>query len=160
MMTLLKSKQIAWVGLLSIALSLPLASQAFAYSENATDDSSIEMKHKRMGQKQLKMMKKKLDLTDEQVDKIKLIKEQSKAEVLTLKEQFKQFKDNAKALNSNPIFDEKAFNDIYSQYQETFAQLALQKAKTKHAIFHVLTAEQQEKWAELKQSKRGKRKGR
>lgn len=156
-MTLVKTKQIAWVSLLSIALSLPLASQAFS-ADNDTNVSSTEVTHKRQGHKQLKMMIKRLNLTDEQVAKIKLVKEQSRTEVITLKEQFKQYKESVKVLNDNPIFDEQSFGDLHSQYQTTFAQLALQKAKTKHAIFHILTLEQQEKWTELKIKHRGKRK--
>ena len=93
------------------------------------------------------------------IQKIKSIKDQSRTEAITLKEQFKQYRESIKLLNNNPIFDEQAFGDLHSQYQTTFAQLALQKAKTKHAIFHILTLEQQEKWAESKVKHRGKLKG-
>ncbi len=159
MMKILKTNPLAFASILVIALCTPLASQAFTYSNTLDGPQSMEMNDKRMGKKQLKMMTKRLGLSEDQIAKIQSIKVQSHAQILTLKEQGQQFKDSVKVLYDNPIFDDKAFSATYAQYQDTFAQIALVKAQTKHAIYHVLTPAQQEQWAELKTKKRGKRKG-
>lgn len=153
----LKVQKLLVVGVFSIIATLPLSVSAFESSMIDDEVTMMEKKHQHMGQKQLKKMQKYLELTPEQVEKIKLIKEQSREQVQPLKENARSFFTSLKVLKENPIFDEVLFNATYAQYQETFAQLALQKAKTKHAIYHVLTSEQQEKWATFKAKKKGKR---
>ena len=42
-------------------------------------------------------------------------------------------------------FNEQAFIDLQSEYQETFAQMALIRAKSKNNFMKILTEEQREK---------------
>lgn len=111
----------------------------------------------KMAKKMLKHMKRKLDLTDEQVAQIKAIREQSKVDGETLREAKKAFHEQVITLKDSATFDEAAFVSAYNQYQQTFADMALLKAKTRHAIYHVLTEEQQAKMEEMKE-KRAERK--
>lgn len=156
----LKAQKLLVVGVFSLVASLPLSVSAFESSVIEDEVTMMEKKYHQMGQKQLKKMQKYLELTTEQVEKIKLIKEQSREQIQPLKENVRLFFTSLKVLKENPIFDEALFNATYAQYQDTFAQLALQKAKTKHAVYHVLTPEQQEKWSTFKAKKKGKRNSR
>ena len=102
-----------------------------------------------------KRIAKKLDLSDEQRVKVKEIFEQAKLKRVTNKEVMKDYKLQVKNLIEAPVFDDKAFNDLHSQYQDKFSEFALLMAKNKHAISQVLTTEQREKLAKLKQKNRG-----
>lgn len=95
--------------------------------------------------KNLNRMLHKLGLSDQQKQDIKDIKEKAKADTEALRLSAKEFKQQAKELQDKQTFDDGAFSSLYAQYQDTFAQLALSKAKTKHAIFQVLTTEQRKK---------------
>lgn len=88
-------------------------------------------------------MAKFLSLSKEQKVKIKAIKATTKAQHETLRASMKEFKIAERNLLQAKVFDEKAFNTLHSSYQATFTQLALTRAKSKHAIFNVLTTEQQ-----------------
>ena len=57
-----------------------------------------------------------------------------------------QYKMAEKTLISADVFDEQAFVSLHASFQESFAQAALAKAKTKHSVLQVLTVEQREKW--------------
>lgn len=108
--------------------------------------------------KRMKRMAKHLELTDSQIEQIKSIKSGVKANSTDLRSQMKSFKEQIKSLIDASTFDEQAFNAAYLQYQDTFAQLALNKAKTRHAMYQVLTTEQQEKWQTFMENKKEKRK--
>lgn len=102
-----------------------------------------ENKHK------MKHLFKRLSLTEQQQVQIKAIKAQAKEQHQTLRESMKQFKTAERALLQAEIFDEQAYSALHETFQTVFAQIALVKAKTKHAFFNVLTAEQQEKWLKI-----------
>lgn len=154
-----KMKKAASVSALLLMTSLALP--AAAHHGDASHERHQSSMHKgSMAKHAMKRMKKHLDLTDEQIVSIKSIKAESKVAIEPLREQAKSFYDSAKQLKDNKMFDEGAFTSLYAQYQDTFAQLALQKAKTKHAIYQVLTEEQQEKWEEMKEKRKRGKKGR
>lgn len=115
------------------------------------------MKQGHHGAKLLKKMARHLDLSDEQIAQIKEIRRQSKIDNEPLRTEIKAFKAQVKSQQVMSDFDEVAFIASYEQYQTVFAQLALNKAKTRHAIFHVLTQDQQAKWQAFKEKRKARR---
>ena len=107
-----------------------------------------------MGRK-FKRMAKYLELTDEQKEQMKTIRQEAKEEGANHKAALKEFREQAKELTLADNFDESAFTALQAQYQSNFQRLGLLRAKTKHAMMQVLTAEQQAKWQEFK-PKRGR----
>lgn len=96
-----------------------------------------------------RMMAKFLGLSDDQKTQMKSIRQSAKDEAGELRELLTTYKDQVKLLIAAESFDEAAFANLHAEYQANFAQLALLRAKTKHAMKSVLTAEQQEKWEEF-----------
>lgn len=128
-----------------IALDAPRDHKGHQHQEN---------KHKGHKQK-MKRMVKALSLTEEQQVQIKTIKAQEKEQHQSLRTSMEQFKTAEKKLLETEKFDEQAFNALHDTYQPTFKQLALIRVKGKHAIFNVLTTEQQEKWLKIIEHKKG-----
>lgn len=112
-------------------------------------------KHHKKAKHHFNKMAKKLQLTDEQKMLMKAIHQQSKVDFENTHTEMKAFREQVKSLMEANIFDEQAFSAVYSQYQTTFEQAALLKAKKKHAISKILTVEQKEKWQKFNE-KRGK----
>lgn len=121
------------------------------------DENPMTRSHK--GAKMMKKMARYLALSEQQITQIKEIKQQSRAEGEVLRDTMKAFKEQVKALKNSAEFDEQAFTAIYAQYQDTFAQMALQKAKSRHAVYQVLTEEQRAKWQAFKEKRKAKRRG-
>lgn len=105
--------------------------------------------------RQFKKIAKKLKLSDEQKVKVKEVFKQAKIKRENNKEVMKDYKLQVKNLIESPVFDEQAFNDLHSQYQDKFSEFALHRAKNRQAIFQILTTEQREKLAKVKQRNRG-----
>jgi protein CpxP len=96
-----------------------------------------------------------LDLSQDQQDQIIAIKQATKLSSVDFRMAMKAFRSEVKVLMQAEYFDEQAFTQLQSRYQPTFAQVALMKAKTKHAIAKVLTVEQRAKWFQLRQMQKG-----
>ncbi|TPH17751.1 Spy/CpxP family protein refolding chaperone [Litorilituus lipolyticus] len=144
-------------------LLLSQTSYAQGASDNLTFDNDYRAQHmgkfKHGGKDKLfRKMAKVLELTDSQKEQIKTIKLSAKEQNQTLKESLKQMKVEQKALIHADVFDEHAFTALFNAYQPTIAQAALAKAKTKHAIYNVLTAEQKAKWQTFMDKKQQRRK--
>lgn len=127
----------------------------------AKESESAQIKDVKKGKKhpmirKLRKMVKHLQLSEEQRIEVKAIFVQAKDNAKEHRTSMKDFKEQVKSLMAAPVFDEKAFTDIHSQYQTNFAEMALLKAKHKHAIFQILTLEQREKFMELNMNKRRK----
>lgn len=133
-------------------LSAAASSSVFAFETQVQERSAkaFKAKHKH----RMAKMAKALGLTEEQKIAIKDIRELAKSERAVLTEQLASFKTAAKGLMSNEEFDESAFLNLKNEHQDTFTQLALLKAKTRHAIRQVLTPEQQEKADKFKEKRR------
>ena len=136
-----------------IALMLSATTYADQTDIEATKSGS-EHHHMKKGHKSKAMMKK-LDLTNEQKQQIKVIKSEAKSENEALLTQMKTFKEQEKVLLQSDVFNEGAYIALLDEYQSVHSQLKLNKAKNKHAIRQVLTEEQREKMD--KHKKRGKR---
>jgi len=102
-----------------------------------------------------KKMAKRLNLTAEQQDKIKVIYQSQKEDKMAQKESMVIYREQVKSLFMSPTFDEQAFVTLHSQHQSQFSQMALTKAKARHAIMQVLNVEQQEKMLTMKRKGRG-----
>lgn len=151
-----------------VSMSTVCAVLAFSSmsSANVSEDSvegdspkyHQKSKHHQDSKHMMKKMAKYLGLSDEQKTEIKLIKEQAKTQHEPLRVEIKQFKEAEKLLLQADEFDEQAYITLHASFQEAFAQASLAKAKTKHALFNVLTAEQQTKWLSKKEKIKGKMK--
>ncbi|WP_448547349.1 Spy/CpxP family protein refolding chaperone [Thalassotalea fusca] len=127
-------------------------------SANEHLDSVAPMTHEGAGQKQKRMLKRMarhLALTDEQVSQIKVIRSEAKTAREANKSVMDEFRSQIKSLMTNESFDEAAFTALHTQYQAALTEQAVLKAKTKHAIFQVLTEEQQIKAQNMRKKHRG-----
>lgn len=125
---------------------------AYAADDGAKTVKTFKAKHKQRAGR----MAKALGLTEEQKTAIQDIREQAKSEKSVLKEQLAGFKEDVKTLMNKEEFDETAFLNLKNEHQDTFTQLALLKAKTRHAIAQVLTDEQREKAGAFKEKRRAR----
>ena len=146
-------KSVASISTLCVVLALSSIASVQAVGNDVVQESSeYRKKNKHMMSRMIKM----LSLSEQQQVQIKAIKQQTKEQNKTLRVALKEFKGAEKLLLQAEAFDEKAYIALHESYQQTFGKMALSKAKTKHAIFNVLTTEQQEKWLK-KMAKRKKR---
>ncbi|MDG1734184.1 MAG: Spy/CpxP family protein refolding chaperone [Thalassotalea sp.] len=114
---------------------------------------------KNRGHDEMRMIMSKLDLTEEQTTQVKAIKAASKEQMQAIKGERDETKKAAlESLFTAPTFDEQAFMEMQREKSEKMHQGALIMAKAKHATYQLLTAEQKEKYAQLKQQYRAKRK--
>ena len=143
-----------------VALDAPKEHKGHQHQENKhKGHQHQENKHKGHKQK-MKRMDKALSLSEEQQVQIKAIKTQAKEQHQILQASMQEFKIEEKKLLQTEKFDEQAFNTLHDTYQPIFKQLALIRVKDKHAIFNVLTTEQQEKWLKMIDHKKGQTKKR
>ncbi|NMP30520.1 Spy/CpxP family protein refolding chaperone [Thalassotalea sp. M1531] len=140
-----------------VAAGTLIAPVAYSVAGHGQDIGSMKMHY---GEKKFKKIAKRLSLSDEQIEQMKTIREESKTQGMALKEQLKSFREQVKTEQASETFDEAKFAASYAQHQETFAQLAMLKAKTRHAMAQVLSQEQLEKWQGLMEKRKGKRGGR
>ena len=157
MMNMIKSmKTMASITALSTLLLFTSVSSA-AVSEDGLVIEPPNHHHK--SGHMMKRMASYLDLTDLQKSELKAIKKQGKVANKSLHDELKQFKEAQKILMQAEEFDEQAYLALHASYQPTFTQLALTKAKTKHALFNVLTTAQQQKWLQKKTQRKGHKSG-
>ena len=140
-------------------LTLSVSSMSFSTGANAYENEGVKRHISKQDHRQFKRMAKRLDLTDEQKEQFKTLKAQAKTERSAMKEKVKGYKDQVKILMEAAVFDEQAFLQLHSSYQNTFAEAALLRAKHKHEMMQILTPEQQEKAKKMKNRMKGKMKG-
>jgi len=138
----------------AICIAIVFANVASVNASNSDMAVDTLIDHQRNMHK-MKRMAKALSLNEKQKVQIKAIKRQAKEEHQSLRVSMKQFKNSEKELIQAATFNEQAFSDLYEAYQPTFAQVALTKVKIKHAIFNILTEEQQRKWLTMKEHHKG-----
>ena len=139
--------------LISSVLAISLTSTfASAYTnplghdhKQSKDASKHTQKSERFMQRKFKKMARYLNLNDEQRQQAKVIHQEAKNNRLALKESLKSFHQQSKVLTMEDSFNEQAFIDLQREYQDTFAELALIKAKTKNSFIKILTEEQLDK---------------
>jgi len=122
------------------------------------DDKRSGQSYKHQGKKhQMKRMIKALSLSEQQQEQIKTIKTEAREQGQELRVSMTEFKVAQKALIHAKTFDENAFNTLQDQYQSVFSDYALIKTKARHAVFNILTTEQQNKWLKIIERKKSKR---
>ncbi len=147
-------KTIVSISALCAVMAVSGITSANAYGSDVALDSPF---HHKKSKHMIKRMVKVLSLSEQQQVQIKVIKTQAKEQSEVLRDSMKKFKEAEKLLLQAESFDESAFTALQASYQQTFAKIALTRAKTKHAIFNVLTTEQQEKWLLVMEERKEKR---
>lgn len=100
---------------------------------------------------------KRLDLSEEQKEQLKVIHTESKAEFNLYKEDEKSYKNLKKELLAGDTLNEDSLADLYTQYQNTFAAIELVRVKKMFAVKQVLTEEQFTKLTKMMKKKKGKK---
>ncbi len=145
-------KTIASISTLCAVIAFSGVSSVNASDYNTGFDSPWQ--HQKGGEHRMKRMINALELSEEQQVQIKAVKMQAKEQNKTLRDSMKQFKAAEKRLLQAEAFDEQAYIALHEAHQQTFAKMALTRAKTKHAIFNVLTTEQQKKWLQTMEKRK------
>ncbi|NQZ22393.1 MAG: Spy/CpxP family protein refolding chaperone [Colwellia sp.] len=104
-------------------------------------------------QHKFKKIAKFLALTKEQRTQVKVIHQQAKESRGALKPSLESFHQQSRTLVMAEQFDEQAFINLQRQFQDSFAQMALIKVKTKHSFMQILTEEQKDKMMTMKKSR-------
>ncbi|MBL4765393.1 MAG: Spy/CpxP family protein refolding chaperone [Colwellia sp.] len=136
---------------LCVVIAFASAANVNASDHDITFNAPIEHQgHKHQGSKhKMKRMAKALSLSEQQQVQIKAIKKQAKEQHKSLRASMAEFKIAEQKLLQRESFSEQEYSILHNTYQAVFAQVALIRAKTKHAVFNVLTAEQQLKWLKI-----------
>lgn len=143
------------VSISSVCAVLAFSSMSGVYA--ADNDFTLDgPEHHQKGKHMMQRMIKKLSLSEQQQVQVKAIKTKAKEQHEVLRASLKKFKEAEKPLLQAETFDEQAYIALHTSYQEAFAQMALTRAKTKHAIFNVLTTKQQEKWLKIMEKRKGR----
>ncbi len=143
-------KTMASISALCAVMALSSISSVNASGNDIALDSPRS--HQKGGDRRDHMMKrmiKILSLSEAQQTQIKAIKMQAKEQHETIRVAMKEFKREEKVLLQAQTFDEQAYSALHTAYQPIFSQMGMTRAKTKHAVFNVLTAEQQDKWLKV-----------
>lgn len=147
-------RQLTKTFVLLVGLTLP----AMVIEASATplfkDAVKSEIKKSHKKHHKMHKMARFLNLSDEQKTKIKDIYQQARQDKAVLKESRKAYKTQLQEIMSAKDFDEAAFDALRQTYEPTFNEAALAKAKTRHAIYQVLTEEQREKLKDAKGKRR------
>jgi protein CpxP len=140
----------------SLCSALVLTPLSFAGSGHSYHQGTHDKSDQQMSEKKLAKLSRKLGLSESQQADIKVLKDEEKTQMQTLKPAMKAFREQVKTLMSAEHFDEQAFIQLQASNQDTFAAMALIKAKSKFAMKSVLTEEQLEKFNSMK-NKRSRR---
>ncbi len=135
----------------SLCSAIVLSTLSYAGNEDENHEIAFnEQNHQQMTAKKLAKLSRKLGLTDSQQADIKALKHAEKEEMEKFKPAMKAFREQVKTLMSAESFDEQAFIELQASNQDTFAQIALIKAKSKFAMKDILTPEQREEFRSMK----------
>lgn len=113
----------------------------------------------RGGGQHLKMLAVALDFTDEQKAQVKEIVSANREKMKALRQQIRDAQQQLLSLMESDRFDEVIFRTQAEKAAATRIDLMVNRAKTRQAIFAVMTAEQQEKAKRLKQVMAPKHRG-
>jgi Spy/CpxP family protein refolding chaperone len=120
------------------------------------DTRKAEREEKKGKGKRKDKMLKRLDLTEEQLTAVEVIKTAAKASGEETKAKLKTFRQAEQALVQNNNFNAEAWLTLNNKYQADFLAMAVLKAQTKHDVWSLLTTEQQAKAVEKMQGKKNK----
>ncbi|MGJ8681243.1 Spy/CpxP family protein refolding chaperone [Paraglaciecola sp.] len=126
-----------FVTTLAVCSSLVFAAQTFAKPEQG------------QRQHQMKRILSKLDITDTQKQDIKQIMQQARGDQNVSREDVKSFRQELAALIHAEDFDQDAIEALLTSKQEQRANAGLRQAQNKHAVWNLLTTEQQTQFANI-----------
>ena len=101
---------------------------------------------------------KKLDLSEEQRQQVKAISDELKPQLKEKKAELKDVSKQIRKLAMSDNYDEGQVNDLADRKGDIVAELTKLKAAKKARIYALLTPEQKEKLADLREKKKDKRK--
>jgi len=140
--------------LVSTLLVMSLSSTTVFAKDGHVGHNMLKGKHDQHGmQHKFKKMAKFLALTQEQRKQAKAIHQEAKENRAALKPSLESFHQQSRTLVMAEQFDEQAFINLQSQFQDSFAQMALIKVKTKHSFMKILTQEQKDKMMTMKKKR-------
>lgn len=151
----LKPYLIATITVLSLA---SYTAGANGYDNNQFNERAEQHAFKKSGhghhikkmKQRFKMMAMELELSKEQRLQVREIFSNTKAEKKERREELSGFKAQLKLLAQDSVFDEEKFKAIYAEFQPVLENIAIEKAKVRHAIYQILTPEQKEKFNSMK----------
>lgn len=149
------------VKVLGLGLVLSMGGAAIA-NDYHSQDSGVKVER---GERMMKRMFSRLDLTQTQLDAVHVIRDEAHDAMDAFKEQANinrgEMKAQMKAIVQAENFDEQAFRDLMAKKHAHKGEMAVIKAKMKHDIWHVLDEQQQEKMTQMmeKRAERGGRRG-
>ena len=114
-------------------------------------------KSKKREGKMHKRLAKALALTDEQKTQWKQLHEQSKNAKQAFKSTMREMREQTKALIQSENFDEQAWQAIQEQYSQAIVEHRVQLTALKYQTKSILSLEQEEKFAEIKNKMKEKR---
>ncbi len=95
-------------------------------------------------EKRLEVMAGVLDLSETQLEKIRAIHEQERAEMEATRQQMQQGREQMRALLDSDSFDENAVRSLARSQESLKTDMFVARARAKHEVSQLLTAEQQE----------------
>ncbi len=147
--------------LVCVLSSISFTGNLLAGSEYHPNDSAenIAEKHHHSGKKHRKYRKlmEKLDLTQEQRESFKAIKERNKKQIIANRSSMKTLKKKIKRLLKAEVIDEPAVREFSAQMAELKTDNMILHAREKKEMLTLLTNEQKEKLEQMKQRRQEKR---
>ncbi|MDO9225825.1 MAG: Spy/CpxP family protein refolding chaperone [Pseudomonadota bacterium] len=138
----------AFLAASSIALVVPLTTQARSMGDMGGCDRLHAMQGERDG---LPPMMKRLNLTDEQKDKISQLRKQDAG---LMAEKFKAMRDARSQLHemqSKGEYDEAKVKVLTEQGAQTMAEMGQMRARQHHEVMQILTPDQRKQVAEKRE---------
>ena len=134
---------------LGLGLALSIGGAAIA-NDYHSQGVGFKMEH---GKHMMKRMFSRLDLTEQQQQAVRAIREQAHTTMDELKNQStmsrSELKSQLKSIVQADSFDEQAFRELMAVKQSHRSEMAVIRAKMKHDIWHVLDEQQQDKMAQM-----------
>lgn len=148
---------IPFISVVALTLAIIASQYVHAHESNGieADNTQFMMSDKGGRHNQIKRMFKTLKLDSTQKSDIKAIRKTARVQNKALFESLKHYKEELNTLIKADVFDEQAVTNLHNAYQVNFAQAALAKAKTHHAILQILSEEQRVKWFALIEKRKG-----
>ncbi len=140
----MKSKMIALIFIGTMLVTGILSGMAFADRGNmpSLEDRKdrMEMKH----EKRMDVMADVLDLSESQQEQIQAIYEKERTEKEGARQQMREDREQMRTLLESDTFDESTIRSLANKQASLKTEMFVSRAKVKHEIFQLLTAEQQE----------------
>lgn len=134
-----------------------LSSVAVARPGNGQDCGDRQERREMKHEQRMEMMAELLELSDAQQEQISAIHEKKRTDMAAVREQMQAGREQMRALVEAETFDEAAVRSLATSQATLKADMMVAKAKVKHEVFSLLTAEQQEKAKKFEPMLQGKK---